>query len=204
MRRQRGFTLIEVMVAVLLMAIVSLLAWRGLNSVSRADAHLQDASEQHAALLRALNQMQRDFDLRASTELAEPARPDNQEAAIRHKGTAVSVRGSDSNPLRLELVRVAAAQDGKIQRVSWWVNNGVLYRASGAPRARYPLPAPRDSVAVLDNLQKVQVRIWRADRGWMRLAGSKEENPAGLELSFERRTDQGIERYRKVLGPLEH
>ncbi|MGA4475681.1 PulJ/GspJ family protein [Ectopseudomonas chengduensis] len=203
MSRQRGFTLIEVMVAILLMAIVSLIAWRGLDSVSRADEHLQDASEQHAALLRALNQLQRDIELRATTELAEPTRPDDEASAIRHDSPALSVRGSDDNPLRLDLVRAAAAQDGNLQRVSWWVKNDVLYRASGTPRVRYPLPAPGDGVAVLTHLQHVQVRVWRPEHGWVRLAGSREENPQGLELSFERRTDQGIERYRKVLGPLE-
>ncbi len=51
MNRQQGFTLIEVMVAILLMAVVSLIAWKGLDSVTRADS-----------LLRALNQMQRDVE----------------------------------------------------------------------------------------------------------------------------------------------
>ena len=45
MRNQQGFTLIEVMVAILLMAVVSLIAWRGLDSVTRADSHLQASSE---------------------------------------------------------------------------------------------------------------------------------------------------------------
>lgn len=56
-RRQAGFTLIEVMVAIMLMAIVSLMAWRGLDSIARASAHLEDSTEQGAALLRALNQL---------------------------------------------------------------------------------------------------------------------------------------------------
>ncbi len=42
-RRQAGFTLIEVMVAIMLMAIVSLMAWRGLDSIARASAHLEAA-----------------------------------------------------------------------------------------------------------------------------------------------------------------
>lgn len=33
--RQSGFTLLEVMVAILLMIIVSLIAWRGLESIDR-------------------------------------------------------------------------------------------------------------------------------------------------------------------------
>ncbi len=43
-RRQAGFTLIEVMVAIMLMAIVSLMAWRGLDSIARASAHLEDST----------------------------------------------------------------------------------------------------------------------------------------------------------------
>src|SRR3546814_4462417 len=59
--------------------------------------------------------------------------------------------------------------------------------AAGTPRSRYPLPAPRDAVAVLSDLQRVEVRVWRADRGWARLSGSKEENPLGVELRSEER-----------------
>lgn len=54
---QKGFTLIEVMVAIMLMALVSLIAWRGLDSVTRADQHLQASTEQTEALLRALKAM---------------------------------------------------------------------------------------------------------------------------------------------------
>ena len=50
---QRGFTLIEVMVAIMLMALVSMIAWRGLDSVTRADQHLQASTEQTEVLLRA-------------------------------------------------------------------------------------------------------------------------------------------------------
>ncbi|WP_223472268.1 type II secretion system protein J, partial [Pseudomonas sp. A-RE-22] len=73
--RQTGFTLLEVMVAILLMAVVSLIAWRGLDSVTRADSHLQTSTEQTEALLRVLNQLERDVALRASIELSEPVKP---------------------------------------------------------------------------------------------------------------------------------
>ncbi|WP_434557396.1 prepilin-type N-terminal cleavage/methylation domain-containing protein [Pseudomonas sp. Z5-35] len=203
MDRQKGFTLIEVMVAIMLMTIVSLIAWRGLDGVTRADAHLQDSVEQHAQLMRALNQLQRDFALRATTELAEPKAPDDPSVTRRPAPAAISIRSSDSDPLQLELIRATAAQDGSVQRVKWWVDNGTLFRAAGAARSRYPLPAPKEGVAVLSELERVDVRVWRADRGWSHLTGSKEENPAGLEISFNRRTAQGTEQYRQVLAPLE-
>lgn len=93
MSDQKGFTLIEVMVAIMLMAVVSVIAWRGLDSVTRADQHLQASSEQTEVLLRALNQMQLDVNLRAGVELGPPIGED----APKPGGlAAVSVRSSDS------------------------------------------------------------------------------------------------------------
>lgn len=201
MQEQRGFTLIEVLVAIVLMAIVSLIAWRGLDGVTRADAHLQDSSTQHADLLRALNQLQRDYALRTTTELSEPPPPDAEPDAERRETPTVTLRSSDREPLQLELIRVAASQDGKLQRVRWWVANGTLYRAAASARSRFPLPVPKDAVAVLSGLEKVQMRVWRSDRGWSQLAGNREDNPLGLELHFNRRGAQGIEPYRQVLVP---
>lgn len=70
MNRQAGFTLIEVMIAILLMAVVSLIAWRGLDSVSRADRHVREASEDQQAILRVFQQLERDLALRATVELS--------------------------------------------------------------------------------------------------------------------------------------
>ena len=43
--KQQGFTLIEVMVAIMLMALVSLIAWRGLDSIGDGSERLQRASD---------------------------------------------------------------------------------------------------------------------------------------------------------------
>jgi general secretion pathway protein J len=43
--RSRGFTLVEVMVALLIASIVALLSYRGLDALARADRHLEDAAE---------------------------------------------------------------------------------------------------------------------------------------------------------------
>ncbi|WP_236209923.1 PulJ/GspJ family protein, partial [Pseudomonas tohonis] len=119
MRGQRGFTLIEVMVAILLMALVSLVAWRGLDSVSRSDAHLQAAAERNDELLRALNQLQRDLAQRATTELLEPLRPDADAGAlpIRPGPPALVLRGGGNGPPRLAPVRVAPSRPGRLLRV---------------------------------------------------------------------------------------
>lgn len=202
MRAQQGFTLIEVMVAIMLMAVVSLIAWRGLDSVTRADAHLQASTEQTEALLRALNQLERDLAMRASIELAEPAKPGAADSPS-SAPAAVTVRSTDSKGFRLDLIRLATRQNGELQRVRWWLKGDTLYRAQAESRSRYPLPAPTDGVAVLNDVSSVAVRVWEVEKGWRKPSGNGKEKPLGIEISLIRQTPWGVEKYRQVFGPLE-
>jgi general secretion pathway protein J len=200
--RQEGFTLIEVMVAILLMAIVSLIAWRGLDSVTRADTHLQASTEHTEALLRTLHQLERDIALRASIELREPLLNDNDDERS-GQPAAISVRSADDQSFRLDVIRSAATSQNGLQRVRWWLKDQTLYRAAATPRDRYPLPAPKQAVAVLDSISDLQVRVWEPQMGWRQLSGNRKENPQGLEIRLTRQTPQGEEHYRQVLGPLD-
>ncbi|KAE9642328.1 prepilin-type N-terminal cleavage/methylation domain-containing protein [Pseudomonas sp. PB103] len=200
--RQDGFTLIEVMVAIMLMAIVSLIAWRGLDSVTRADSHLQASTEQTEALLRTLHQLERDVALRASIELREPNLTNNDDDPPQGPA-AISVRSTDNQSFRLDVIRSAADPQDGLQRVRWWLKNQTLYRAAAPARNRYPLPAPKEAVAVLDSISDLQVRVWEADMGWRQLSGNRKENPQGLEIRLTRETPQGEEHYRQVMGPLD-
>lgn len=201
-REQQGFTLIEVMVAIMLMAVVSLIAWRGLDSVTRADSHLQASTEQTEALLRVLNQLERDVALRASIELSEPLKPGVDEQPWTAP-PALTVRSTEGRGFRLDVIRVAAAQEGTLQRVRWWLEGDTLYRAQGQARSRYPLPAPGAGVAVLSEVSNAGLRYWDREKGWRKLSGNRQENPLGIEISLTRQTPQGMEKYRQVLGPLE-
>ncbi|TDV53416.1 general secretion pathway protein J [Pseudomonas helmanticensis] len=200
--RQEGFTLIEVMVAIMLMAIVSLIAWRGLDSVTRADMHLQASTEHTEALLRTLHQLERDIALRASIELREPLLNDNDDERS-EQPAAISVRSADDQHFRLDVIRSAATSQNGLQRVRWWLKDQTLYRAAATPRDRYPLPAPKQAVAVLDSISDLQVRVWEPEMGWRQLSGNRKENPQGLEIRLTRQTPQGEEHYRQVLGPLD-
>ncbi len=148
-RRQAGFTLIEVMVAIMLMAIVSLMAWRGLDSIARASAHLEDSTEQGAALLRALTG-------------AQPGAP--------------------------------------LQRVRWWRQGKILYRAASPSGDRLPLPPLAERVAVLDDVSRFEIRAWVPGKGWTRLPARSKVRASGLEISLSRVTRNGVERYRRVVA----
>jgi general secretion pathway protein J len=195
-KRQQGFTLIEVMIAILLMAVVSLIAWRGLDSVSRADRHVRQASEDNQAVLRVFQQLERDLALRATVELVEPPLPGREPPG---KPILPAVRARAE---RLELVRSGAVPGSGWQRVRWFVRGGTLYRAAAPLRDRYPLPAPKAAVAVLENVTDFSLRAWQATAGWQAPGGEARDDPAGLEVRLGWRGPQGEERYRQVLGPL--
>ncbi|MEB0048382.1 MULTISPECIES: prepilin-type N-terminal cleavage/methylation domain-containing protein [unclassified Pseudomonas] len=203
MKRQQGFTLIEVMVAIMLMAIVSVIAWRGLDSVTRADAHLQASTEQTEALLRTLNQLERDVAMRASIELSEPAKPGVDDDPPPTAPAALTVRSTDGKGFRLDVIRSAADGHGGLQRVRWWLKGDALYRAVAEARSQYPLPAPMEGVAVLTQVSAATLRVWETDKGWRSLSGNRQENPLGIEISVTRQTPQGPEKYRQVMGPLD-
>ncbi|KCB31196.1 prepilin-type cleavage/methylation N-terminal domain protein, partial [Bordetella hinzii CA90 BAL1384] len=63
LRRQQGFTLIEVLVAISLMALVSVIAWRGLQHVADAHSRIQSQSADTDQVIRALGQLARDLEL---------------------------------------------------------------------------------------------------------------------------------------------
>lgn len=60
--RLRGFTLIELMVAVAVMALVAILSWRGLDGMVRAQASTQQRADESLALQIALAQWGADLD----------------------------------------------------------------------------------------------------------------------------------------------
>lgn len=60
---QEGFTLVEMLVALTIMALISLMSWRGLDAVLHADEQLSRQARQTQALFNVLSQMGRDLEL---------------------------------------------------------------------------------------------------------------------------------------------
>lgn len=194
----RGFTLIEVMIAILIMSLISVISWRALETVQRSDTQLQTRAEESAQVLRALQQIERDVTLRATVELPgfEPAGVESaEEAASREDAAAAEpaagapraavsrdsrvpllpasllTRRTPQRPFELEIIRAAPVQPGHWQRVQWWAVDGTLYRAAGPSSARFPLMAPArsDAIAVLNGIATFEARAWQASAGWTQL-----------------------------------
>lgn len=198
---RRGFTLIEVMIAIAILATLSLMAWRGLDSMSRAQARLAERADQTTRLMRALQQFERDVDWRTTVELPSPGSPWGLTPVW--LTTSVSALPTGQTPQVFELIRSAPAEPGKWQRVQWWLQAGTLYRASGAPSATQPLPAPLpgERTPVLEDVTAFDVQAWTTAGGWQPVAAGAARRPptTGLQVLVSVRRGTGpVLSYRQV------
>ncbi|CAB3741215.1 hypothetical protein LMG1866_05575 [Achromobacter ruhlandii] len=215
MRRQGGFTLIEVIIAIMIMAIISLISWRAIDSVALTSRTLDQHTEDALALQRAFDQFERDIGAR-SLALAESAPPAPAEAAATPEAQeveppsvlpqllpeAIRVSGMKTPAPRLDIIRGAPGRPDARQRVVWERKGGSLTRAAGQPTALTPLPEPPADAAavVLDRLLDFSVRAWAPGRGWVALPAQGEPPAQALELVISRGVlGQTPLRYRRVL-----
>jgi general secretion pathway protein J len=121
--RQRGFTLVELLVALMVMALLSVLSWRGLDGMARATAITQSRADELVALQNGMAQFGADLD--AMVDLAQTAAPavngGSMEAAPKLNVSNASKPVSlDWNGQVLRIVRASgAAGESGLRVVAW-------------------------------------------------------------------------------------
>ena len=188
-RRQSGFSLIEVIVAIMIMAIISLLSWRAIDSVSLTSRKLDARSDEITALQRVFDQFERDVALRASPM---------QAAGQDFGGVAIRLRAAQSDLHSVELMRSMAGPAAGWQRVLWERDGRKLLRAAGPSGDRYPLAPPGPGETVLDEVQGFNVRVWVPVRGWVAFPTGDAPAATWLELIIARGPPGELQRYRRV------
>lgn len=162
MAAQLGFTLLELLIAVALMAVLAVLCWRGLDSVVRARDTITSASDELRALSVAFTQMEDDLRRSWSARLYRLPQP------------VIDFSSAGANdPIALELLRETGAEDdsARIQKVVYRLRAGQLERGFSAwrlPGSQEPgadrLNPNGESVVtwqpLLTNVSAISMRAW--------------------------------------------
>ena len=109
---RRGFTLVELLVAISILGMVAVLGWRGLDGIVRARANLTNQMEVTRGMQLAFAQMQSDCEHLASTEL------------VGSRATLLAEEG------RLTLVRTVFLENtaSRVEVIAYRLVDGVLLR----------------------------------------------------------------------------
>lgn len=191
-RMQHGFTLVEMLVALTILALISIMSWRGLDAVLRADEQLGEQASQTQALFNALSQMARDLEQHVqtpgmSTEPAMPVLP----ASIRWQ--------AEGQGPALLLIERRTEQGQGVQQIQWRLQEGRLQRGAGLAGQDYPLPEPGPLLDVLAPVSAWQLRIWIPARGWQSWPWPQEAGMAATGIELSLRLGQDEHPYRKVV-----
>ena len=157
--RSRGFTLLELLVAITVLSIVSMIAWRGLDSLVTTRERLEPEADDVRALLTTFGQLERD--------LAQVTNP----KFVGLTTPSIQVSVADGATM-LQLARVAPPAPDRpteVQTVYYRVVDGTLMRQATAALPAFEMtPTDRlESARLLDKVRLMQVRTWSPTVGWV-------------------------------------
>ncbi len=201
-RKIAGFTLLELLVAVALMAILAVLSWRGLDSVLTSREHITRHTDETRAISVLFSQL--DEDLRRSWPLRHLDALGRRPVAF--------VRDDVDGPVRIDLLREAPVDSPvRFERIVYRMRDGLIERGFGPWRPGAEEETPLQVwQPLLADVDAIAWRAWLAGRNdWQDAAAlvmlppptgvasaDRQFDPAGVEFTFLRRG----ERLRRVFA----
>src|SRR5512137_983239 len=164
--KTRGFTLLELLIAITVLSVVSVIAWRGLDTLVATRERLEPELDETRAMLVAFGQMERDL-----SQVVNPV-------FLGLATSPLNVRPADG-AMMIEVARVATPVPDRateVQTVYYRVVDGTLVRQA-TPALPYFQPSNSEAIEnarLLGNIRSMDVRVWRTGVGWVAPGDSTE------------------------------
>jgi general secretion pathway protein J len=164
---QHGFTLIELMIALAIFAVLSAMTYGGLRAVLNARNHSEQQAERLASLQTALLIIGRDIEQTTPRAIRDVGNG-NQPAMMGGGTNTASITGSMLEFTRTGWRNPAGRARSNLQRVAYTVQNKQLLRMTWAALDQAPSQLPQTTV-LLDKVNALEVRFLDQQMRWQLL-----------------------------------
>jgi general secretion pathway protein J len=191
MSRRRGFTLVELLVAISILAMVAVLGWRGLDGIVRARVALTEQMETTRGMQLAFAQLQSDCEHIAGKDLLDK-RPFL--LADKDRLTMVRIMFTENEPSRLQVVSYRILNGSLTRRES--IGTRDLNQLDMLWQAAVSDADPTPPVALQAGVTGMQLMTWQ-NGDWHQAGAPAPEQqasvvipPTGLQVALQ---VQGLE-----------
>lgn len=160
-RRARGFTLLEILVAMVILAVMGLMAYRGVSEARVAVANAESHLERLRAVQRSVQLMVADFRTLTRRPVREPIGDGQRATLLRDPNTVALVELS-----RAGWPNGAGTPRGTAQRVVYRVEDGKLLREHWTVMDA-TLSTPPVRRELLGGVERVEIRYLTSGREWI-------------------------------------
>ncbi len=178
----RGFTLIEIMVALMIFALLSGVGYRGLDAVLRAKARVDEESARWRDLALTFVNIQQSL----ASSVERPVRDRSGNVAAPFVGAA-SVRNEDEAPLVFTRMGYADQRGtlGDLQRIGYRVRQQRLEQLVWPVLDQAPTTEP-EAFELIDGIASLSLRYMSRDGAWLTSwpAAGATALPAAVEFSL--------------------
>ena len=178
MKRNSGFTLLELMIAMVIFSFMSIMAYSALATVFKSNEVITEQETRLKKLQRSMMFIERDLRqlvLRPKSSGYGRSLLPALDSGLDSEGVIEFTRAGNSNPtelLRSSLQRIRyTMEDGKLNRLSW---NFVDY-----------IDAEPVKMLLIDNIESLSFRFLDDKNNWQENWASLTKNPIAVELTLE-------------------
>jgi general secretion pathway protein J len=182
-RQQQGFTLLELIIAIAIFAVVSILTYSGLSSVIQTSQVTEESADKLRQLQLAMIFVRRDI-MQIVPRQVNDGSGQLQEAFISSLGESLLEFTRDGNPNPANRVR------STLQRVRYIIEEEQWFRLSWNNLDHTQNEEPQKQL-LLDNVVALEFRFLNSQKQWQdtwqkeNIAGRSIELPLAIEMNFE-------------------